>query len=77
MGMIDFIRPKKKALGILGGATLIKVFLNGVSPYIWHLSEDEVAENYRKLEQQIMVEKGIKTGAFKLVDISHNMVESK
>jgi len=42
-GTINFIKAKKRALGILGGGTVIKVFVNAIlSPKRWHLSEEEV-----------------------------------
>jgi len=66
---INFIKAKKRALGILGGGTGIKVFPNIISPGKWHLSEAEVADDYRNQEEQDMIEKSVKTGAFKLEDV--------
>ncbi len=68
-GTINFIRPKKKALGISGGTTVVTVFLNVVFPNGWHLSEEEVADNYRNMEEQGMIEKGVKTGIYRLEDV--------
>jgi ankyrin repeat protein len=68
-GTVDFIRAKKRALGILGGGTVIKVFGNVIFPEGWHLSEEEAADDYRNKEEQDMIEKGVKTEVFKLEDV--------
>jgi hypothetical protein len=68
-GTVDFIRVKNRALGMLGGGTVIGVSMNLIFPERWYLSEEEVADDYRNKEEQDMFEKGVRTGAFKLEDV--------
>jgi hypothetical protein len=63
------IRIKKVRMSVMGsmtppvGATLIQVFESGLNEDKWHLSEEGVADNHRRIEN---IELGINKGEFEL-----------
>ncbi len=55
------------------GWTLIQVFRNGVKQEGWHLSEEEVADNFRNEEENIMRLEGGAKGEYKVKDVKKNV----
>jgi ankyrin repeat protein len=54
---------------VVSGSTLIQVMKNEVMPEGWYMSEEEVANDYRNLEEKTMIEEGVKKGQYKLEDV--------
>lgn len=73
MGFISFGKSKYSVLGAPVGSTLIRVFRNGVKEELWQLSEEEVADDFRKQEENTMVEEGVKKGQYKLEDVKKDI----
>ncbi len=72
---VSFVKEEKeKTLGFLPGRTkrLTNIIIrrNEVSdPGKWHLSKEEVANDYVSGEEKDMVERGVKTGQYELTDV--------
>jgi len=73
MGFISFGKSKYSVLGAPVGSTLIRVFRNGVKQELWHLSEEEVADDFRNQEENTMIEEGVKKGQYKLEDVKKDI----
>jgi hypothetical protein len=72
--IISFEKYKHSTLGGPGiGSILIQVFRNGVKQEGWHLSEEEVADDFRNQEENIMrFERGTK-GKYNLKDVKKDI----
>jgi len=69
-GIVKFQKLKIWALsGKILGSTLIQVMENKILQEKWHLSEEEIADDYRNLEEKIMIEEGVKKGEYKLKEV--------
>ncbi len=75
-----FEKEKGKGMRVLGqllggasitrGTTLVKIFRNGVmDPSKWHLSEEEIADDYRNNEEKIVSMGGDEEEKYKLEDV--------
>jgi hypothetical protein len=70
---VKFEKAKYSVLGAGVGSTLIQVFRNGVKQEGWHLSEEEVADDFRNQEENIMrFERGTKP-EHKLKDVKKDI----
>lgn len=65
-GMVKFL--KKIATEERGVS--IQVFQNKISPDIWHLSEEQVANDFRNGEEKAMIEEGVKKSVYTLEDVN-------
>ncbi len=73
-GMVTFLKLKKWLFtGRVLGSTTIKVFRNEIAPQGWHLSEEEVANDFRNNEEKIMREEGVKKGLYELEDVTKSI----
>ena len=72
-GIVSFTKIKQsiisKMAGVIDGSTLIRVFRNEIAPQGWHMSEEETADDFRNLEEKIMIEEGVKKGEYNLEDV--------
>ena len=68
--IVKFQKLKIWALsGKILGSTLILVTENKRLQDKWYLSEEEIADDYRNLEEKIMLEEGVKKGEYKLKEV--------
>jgi hypothetical protein len=73
-GMVTFLKLKKWLFtGRVLGSTTIKVFRNEIAPQGWHLSEEEIANDFRNNEEKIMREEGVKNGLYELEDVTKSI----
>lgn len=72
-GMIAFEKIKKWFTGRVLGSTLIRVWTAVIKPEYWHFSEEEVANDFRNNEEEIMREEGVKKKLYELTDVQKSM----
>ena len=65
---VKFEKAKYSVLGAGVGSTLIQVFRNGVKQEGWHMNEEEVADDFRNQEENIMRLEGSTKIEYKLKD---------
>lgn len=73
LGAVRFEKGKYSVFGGWVGSTLIQVFRNGVKQEGWHLSEEEVANDFRDQEENIMRLEGGKKNEYKLKDVKKDV----
>jgi len=60
--------------GEFADTTLIQVWQNTIKPEGWHLSEEEIANDYRRMEEKIMKEEGVEKGQYKLENLKWDTI---
>ncbi len=71
--VVKFQKIRKNLFGEILDTTLIRVFRNAINQAGWHLSEEEVANDFRNTEEKIMIEEGVKKKLYDLKDLKrHN-----
>jgi len=73
LGAVKFEKGKYSVLGGWVGSTLVQVFRNGVKQEGWHLSEEEVANDFRDQEENIMRLEGGTKNEYKLKDVKKDI----
>jgi hypothetical protein len=71
---VKFARQKTWWTGKVLGATTISVLQNKVSKDAPLLDEEAEANRYREQEEQVMVERGVKAGLYRLSDVRNEAV---
>ncbi len=69
-GLIDLSKSVIFWNGKVLGDVTIKIFQNNLTKQKFNLTEDQVADDYRDLEEQVMVEEGVKKGKYKLEQLN-------
>jgi len=69
-GMVTFL----KTIVAQESGVSILVFQNKINPDIWHLSEEQVADDFRNSEEKIMIEEGVKKGVYTLEDVKKELI---
>lgn len=67
-GSVVFMKPVKWVTGARTGTVVIRVFENSVLEEKWHLSETEIADDYRRLELQVMNDEGVAKGHYRILE---------
>ena len=73
VGTVTFGKPKYSVFGGLVGRTLINVFREEVKQGGWYLSEEEVADDFRNQEKNIMRFKWSTKNEYKLKDVKKDV----
>jgi hypothetical protein len=62
-------RNVSQSTGLLNDITMIKVFRNWITEERFMQSEEEVADDFRKMEEEGMIRMGVMKGVFELTDV--------